>query len=285
MKRKIQIFDILIIIGLVLITLVSFYPFVFTIAGSFNNGIDYQYGGVWIFPREITLANYQAVLGDPKLYLSFGNTVLVTVLGTFASLLFTSFVANGMSQTSLRGKKFFWTVNLITMFFSGGMVPFYLLILTLGLYDNFLVYIVPSVYSVYNMIILSSFFRSIDSGIRESAMIDGASEFRIWTLYLPISKPALATVGLWIAVSRWNTYMPTLLYTSREENLWLLQYYMMRLIKEFSMPETEGFISDQVSAQTVTYASIVVSVLPIMLVYPFLSKYFTKGIMVGALKG
>mgnify|MGYP001625273071 FL=1 len=285
MKRKIQIFDILIIIGLLLITLVSFYPFVFTIAGSFNNGIDYQYGGVWIFPREITLANYQAVLGDPKLYLSFGNTVLVTVLGTFASLLFTSFVAYGMSQKSLRGKKFFWTVNLITMFFSGGMVPFYLLILTLGLYDNFLVYIVPSVYSVYNMIILSSFFRSIDSGIRESAMIDGASEFRIWTLYLPISKPALATVGLWIAVSRWNTYMPTLLYTSREENLWLLQYYMMRLIKEFSMPETEGFISDQVSAQTVTYASIVVSVLPIMLVYPFLSKYFTKGIMVGALKG
>ena len=231
------------------------------------------------------MANYQAVLGDPKLYLSFGNTVLVTVLGTFASLLFTSFVAYGMSQKSLRGKKFFWTVNLITMFFSGGMVPFYLLILTLGLYDNFLVYIVPSVYSVYNMIILSSFFRSIDSGIRESAMIDGASEFRIWTLYLPISKPALATVGLWIAVSRWNTYMPTLLYTSREENLWLLQYYMMRLIKEFSMPETEGFISDQVSAQTVTYASIVVSVLPIMLVYPFLSKYFTKGIMVGALKG
>lgn len=223
MKRKIQIFDILIIIGLLLITLVSFYPFVFTIAGSFNNGIDYQYGGVWIFPREITLANYQAVLGDPKLYLSFGNTVLVTVLGTFASLLFTSFVAYGMSQKSLRGKKFFWTVNLITMFFSGGMVPFYLLILTLGLYDNFLVYIVPSVYSVYNMIILSSFFRSIDSGIRESAMIDGASEFRIWTLYLPISKPALATVGLWIAVSRWNTYMPTLLYTSREENLWLLQ--------------------------------------------------------------
>lgn len=285
MKRKIQIFDILIIIGLLLITLVSFYPFVFTIAGSFNNGIDYQYGGVWIFPREITLANYQAVLGDPKLYLSFGNTVLVTVLGTFASLLFTSFVAYGMSQKSLRGKKFFWTVNLITMFFSGGMVPFYLLILTLDLYDNFLVYIVPSVYSVYNMIILSSFFRSIDSGIRESAMIDGASEFRIWTLYLPISKPALATVGLWIAVSRWNTYMPTLLYTSREENLWLLQYYMMRLIKEFSMPETEGFISDQVSAQTVTYASIVVSVLPIMLVYPFLSKYFTKGIMVGALKG
>ena len=285
MKRKIQIFDILIIIGLLLITLVSFYPFVFTIAGSFNNGIDYQYGGVWIFPREITLANYQAVLGDPKLYLSFGNTVLVTVLGTFASLLFTSFVAYGMSQKSLRGKKFFWTVNLITMFFSGGMVPFYLLILTLGLYDNFLVYIVPSVYSVYNMIILSSFFRSIDSGIRESAMIDGASEFRIWTLYLPISKPALATVGLWIAVSRWNTYMPTLLYTSREENLWLLQYYMMRLIKEFSMPETEGFISDQVSAQTVTYASIVVSVLPIMLVYPFLSKYFTKGIMVGGLKG
>ena len=191
-----------------------------------------------------------------------------------------------MSHNRLKGKKIFWTINMITMFFGGGLIPYFMLIVNIGLYDSFLVYIVPALYSVYNMIVLTSFFKGIDTSMRESAMMDGANEFRIWwSLYLPVSTPALATVGLWLAVARWNSYMPTLVYTKKDESMWLLQYYLMRIIKDASLPDADPSISQQISSRTISFAAIVVATIPIFCVYPFVSKYFTKGVMLGAIKG
>lgn len=284
--QKINFFDGIILFVLFLFSLLALYPFVYTLAGSFNDGVDFGYGGIWLFPRKITLANYATVLNDERLYTAFINTLVSTVIGVALALAFTSCVAYAMSHPKLKAKKFFWVFNMITMFFSGGLVPYFIMILAIGLFDSFLVYIIPSMYSVYNMIVLSAFFKSIDSGMRESALIDGASELRIWwSLYMPVSTPALATVGLWIAVARWNSYMPTLVYTSKDENIWLLQYYLMRIIKDSSMPDVDASVSQEVTAKTISFAAIIVATIPIFCIYPFVAKYFTKGIMLGAVKG
>ena len=273
-----------IIFILVLIALITLYPFVYTLAGSFNDGTDFEKGGVWLFPRVFTLDNYTAVFSDYRLWIGLGNTVLRTVVGTAAALIVTSCVAYAMSQRELPCKRFFRVFNVITMFFSGGIVPFFLVVNILGLYDNFLVYILPSLYSVYNMIVISTFFRGIGQGVREAAILDGASEMRIWwSVFMPMSTPVLATVGLWIAVMHWNSYLPTLLYTSKNESMWTLQYYLMRIIKDAALPEGDA-VNENVTAQTISFAAMVIAMIPIVCVYPFLQKYFAKGAALGSLK-
>ncbi len=273
-----------IIFILVLIALITLYPFVYTLAGSFNDGTDFEKGGVWLFPRVFTLDNYAAVFSDYRLWIGLGNTVLRTVVGTAAALIVTSCVAYAMSQRELPCKRFFRVFNVITMFFSGGIVPFFLVVNILGLYDNFLVYILPSLYSVYNMIVISTFFRGIGQGVREAAILDGASEMRIWwSVFMPMSTPVLATVGLWIAVMHWNSYLPTLLYTSKDESMWTLQYYLMRIIKDAALPEGDA-VNENVTAQTISFAAMVIAMIPIVCVYPFLQKYFAKGAALGSLK-
>lgn len=165
-------------------------------------------------------------------------------------------------------------------------MPYYLMINLIGLYDSFLVYIIPTMYSVFNMIIISVFFRSIPNEIHEAAVMDGANEYRIWwSIYMPNSKPVLATVGLWIIVGHWNSYMPTLLYTSRSENMWTLQYYLMRIIRDASMPEgLDGILSEQITPQTVSLAAMIVAMLPMIILFPFVQKFFTKGALGGSLK-
>ena len=274
----------IIIFILVLIALITLYPFVYTLAGSFNDGTDFEKGGVWLFPRVFTLDNYAAVFSDYRLWIGLGNTVLRTVVGTAAALIVTSCVAYAMSQRELPCKRFFRVFNVITMFFSGGIVPFFLVVNILGLYDNFLVYILPSLYSVYNMIVISTFFRGIGQGVREAAILDGASEMRIWwSVFMPMSTPVLATVGLWIAVMHWNSYLPTLLYTSKDESMWTLQYYLMRIIKDAALPEGDA-VNENVTAQTISFAAMVIAMIPIVCVYPFLQKYFAKGAALGSLK-
>ena len=208
--ERINYADVIIVFILIIFTLLALYPFVYTIAGSFNDGIDYEYGGIWLFPLRKAIDQTEAF----------------TVAGVAGGLVFTSCVAYAMSHPKLKFHKVFWVINMITMFFGGGLIPYFMLIKGIGLYNSFLVYIIPSLYSVYNMIVLTNFFRGIDNSMRESAMLDGANEFRIWwSLYMPVSMPALATVGLWLTVGHWNSYMPTLIYTKKDESMWLLQFY------------------------------------------------------------
>ncbi|MDD6994638.1 MAG: carbohydrate ABC transporter permease [Candidatus Borkfalkiaceae bacterium] len=284
--QKFNVFDVIIYVVLILFACLTLYPFIYTLAGSLNDAQDLMYGPIWFFPRQFTWASYKVELKDVWLYRSFLNTVLATGATLVGAMLLTSCVAYAMANRKLKGRKFYWYANLITMFINGGMIPSYMLIVLIGLYDSFWVYILPALYSVYNMIVLQNFFRSIDVSLYEAAVLDGANEFRIWlTIYLPISKPAIATVGLWIVVARWNAYMPTMLYTNKDKSIWLLQYYLMRLIREGEVPAIDSGYAGSVNATTLSFAAIIISSLPILLAYPFISRFFSKGIMVGSLKG
>ena len=276
-KAKFAFVDLIIICILVLTAFITIYPFIYTIAGSFSNGKDFQLGGIWLFPRVWTLDNYVLILGDYRFWISLGNTILRTVIGTVGSLLVTSLISYAMSHPKLPYKKFFRTFMIITMYFSGGIVPFFVLVKLIGLYDNFLVYILPTLYSVYNMIVISNFFKNVDEGIREAARIDGANEFQIWfKIYLPISFPVLVTVGMWVAVMNWNSYLPTLLYTNHDVSLWTLQYYILTIVKDASLPDGGAGLNDNITAQTVSFAAMVLSMLPIALIYPIFRKKFSN---------
>ena len=276
-----------IIFILVLIALITLYPFVYTLAGSFNDGTDFEKGGVWLFPRVWTLANYQVIVSDSLLWIAYRNTVVRTFFGSILSLTFTSLVSYAMSRRELKGRTFFQIANLVTMFFGGGLIPYFALINLIGLYDSFLVYIIPALYSVYNMIVISSGYRGISEELHDSAVIDGAGELRIWAqIYFPLSKAVHATVLLWLVVGNWNSYYSTMVYTRGGEDVILLQYYLMGVINKASYtPDVGGEVLEQVTSKTVSYAAIIIAILPILFVYPFLSKYFTKGVMVGSLKG
>ena len=285
-KHKVYPFDVFNYILLGIFVLITFYPMWYVIVCSFNEGPDFMAGGIWIYPRVFTLLNYSIVFADVKLWSAFLVTVSRTVLGTLTGLLFTSVVAYAMSRNELKYRSVFYWINMFTMFFGGGLIPYYLIIRATGLYDTFWVYIIPSLYSVYNMIVVSSFFRSIPNELHEATIMDGASEFRtFFSIYLPLSKPILATVGLWLAVGHWNGYFGTMVYTDGGR-LTTLQYYLLQLIKQTTVPDNMGAETmEKVVSETVSYAAMVVATVPILCVYPFLQKFFTKGIALGSLKG
>ena len=280
-------FDYLNYAFLLVCVLVMIYPFYFVLVGSFSDGQDYMGGGVWLLPRIWTTANYQVIISDNTLWIAYRNTILRTVLGSALSLMFTSIVAYAMSRRELKFRGVFQIINLITMFFGGGLIPYFAMINILGLYDSFLVYIIPALYSVYNMIVISGSYGAISEELHDSAVIDGAGEIRIWwQIYLPLSKAVHATVLLWLAVGNWNSYYSTMIYTQGGNDVIMLQYYLMNVINKAQYsPEVGGEILEQVTGKTVSYAAIVIVILPILFVYPFLSQYFTKGVFVGSLKG
>ncbi|MBQ8885174.1 MAG: carbohydrate ABC transporter permease [Clostridia bacterium] len=285
-RKPLQAAEFVIYLFMGLFALVTIYPFWYTVVGSFSDGMDYQGGGVWLFPRIFTTANYSVVFADARLWTAFGTTILRTLAGTFLSLVVTSCTAYGMSRPNLKFRRVLQWLNMFTMFFSGGLIPYVLIINMLGLYNSFWVYVIPSAYSVYNMIIIQNFFKGIPTELHEAAVLDGASEFRIWwNLFIPLSGSVLATVALWCAVGHWNNYMQTMLYTNNPK-LITLQYYLMLLIKEANVEfgELGDNITSQVTARTVSFAAIVVASLPILCVYPFVLKHFAGSVMIGSLK-
>lgn len=270
-------------------SLIALYPMIFVIAGSFNEGLDYIEGGIYLFPRKFSIENYLVVIQDLRLWNGYLVTIGRTVIGTITALLFTSMVAYAMSRKELKFRNAFYNLFIFTMFFGGGLIPYFLVINSIGLYDTFWVYIIPGLFSVYNMLVIVNFFKSIPEEIRESAIIDGASETRIFLqIYLPLSKPVLSTVGLWIAVGHWNSFFDSMIFTVNEK-LQTLQYYLMKVVKE-SSPVTDGVslpleIINRLSPETVTLAAIMISVVPILILYPLIFKFLTKGIVIGSLKG
>ena len=283
--------DYLIISLLMIFTVICLYPFWYVVVGSFNSGSDYLRGGVLFWPRVFSLENYQVVMVDSRLWIGFRVTIARTIIGTVFHLAFTSMVAYAMSRDDLPFRTGIYWYCMLTMFIGGGLIPFYLLLKTLKLLNSFWVYIIPSMFSVYNMLIISNYFRSIPSEIHESAVMDGASEFTIYSrLYLPLSKPALATVTLWVGVGQWNSFFDSMVYTT-DRNLQTLQLFLYKMIKtsEFTSTAEMGGLPDSVvtniSSVNVRYATIVVSTIPILCIYPFLQKFLAKGIMVGSLKG
>ena len=286
LNRRIRTFDVVLAVVIGIFCILCIYPIIYVLAGSFNQGADYSIGGVWLLPRVFTFENYAVVLQDGDFWTSYGITIARTLLGTATALIYTAIVAYAMSRPNLKFRRVFYWINIFTMFFSGGLVPYFLIIKSIGLYDTFWVYIIPSLYSVYNMIVLQSGFKSISSDIHDAAFIDGAGEFRIWwQIYMPLSKPVLATIVLWVAVGHWNSYFDTMIYTNSEE-LQSLQYFLLKAIQTSSM--TEGMppeMMERLSSQTLSLAAIILSIIPVFCFFPLIRKNFASGIMVGSLKG
>jgi len=245
-----------------------------------------------LYPKNFTWDSYKFCLRDDALFVAFGNSVARTVLGTVWHLLVCCLAAYTMTRTGMPLLKPVTILFLITMFFGGGLIPSYLNIKNLGLLDNFWVYVVPAGFSMYNTIIIRNYFFSIDKSMEESATIDGASMVQVmFLIILPLSKPVLATVGLWQMVGQWNSWFDNMIYC-RSDSLITLQYMLKKLQNDVAAMTDEAAKFAAVTEQTVVYTSetviacaTTITVVPIIIVYPFLQKYFVKGIMLGAVKG
>ncbi|WP_086348718.1 carbohydrate ABC transporter permease [Candidatus Enterococcus clewellii] len=271
-----------------IISLIALYPFVYVLSASISSPTSVVTGNMTLFPKDIRFDSYRQLLTDNSILIAYGNTIYYTIVGTITSMLLTILGAYALSKRRLRGKKLITIFITITMWFDAGMIPTYLNIKDLGLLDTRMAMIIAFACNTFNVILLRSFFESVPEELEEAALIDGAKDHQIlWRIYLPLSKAALATVSLFYAISRWNGYFWAMVII-RDENKAPLQVLLKKLIVENSLGSEFATAIDPtttVSVETITYATIVVSVIPIVLIYPFIQKYFVKGVMVGAVKG
>ncbi len=280
---------------LTVVLIATIYPFYYVLIMSFNDGNDAMRGGIYLWPRVFTLDNYQQFLTDAKWIKAIFISLSRTVLGTATGVLFTCMVAYALSFEDLRLRKFYYGIMLTCMYFSGGLVPYYLTLREVGLLNNFLVYIIPLMFNIYFMILAISFFQAIPRTLYESAYLDGANDFVIYIkVVLPLSLPLIATLGLFIAVNQWNSWMDTAFYCTGQKNLRTLAYLLRDVIvsNETGVQRGGQAISDvaagkmkAVTSRSIQMAAMMISVAPIICVYPFVQKYFVSGIMLGAVKG
>jgi len=266
-------------------------PFLHLLTISFSPSYVAIKPGLHIFPTEPIITNYKRVLQSKFIWIGYKNTLIRTIIGTFIQLFFTSMGAYVLSKKFFPHRTF-WTLYVVfTMFFSGGLIPTYLLVKNLNLFDTYSSMILPGLISAYNMCLIRNYFMALPEELEESCQIDGGNRFVIFfRIVLPISKPILATVALWLAVGHWNSWFDVLLYI-RNENKFVLQIVLRRIILEGTQQMLDlnpGALTEEaqiVSSEGLKAATIFVATVPILCVYPFIQKYFVKGIMIGSLKG
>ena len=270
------------------------YPLLNTLAISLNDGNDAVRGGIGIWPRAFSLQNYNVVFNMSTIYQAFFMSVLKTVVVVATNLLFTSMLAYALSRKEFIFRRSITLIFVLTMYFDAGLIPNYLLIKDLGMLNSFQAYWVPTIISAFNLIILRTYMKSIPDEIIESARTDGAGEFRMWwQIVMPLCKPTLAVVGLFVAVGSWNAWLDTLLYNSGDPALSTLQYELQKLLAS-SMNAGVNSVSAAGSAhsggQVTTPIALrstitMVAAVPILFVYPFLQKHFVSGLTIGSVKG
>lgn len=286
-----KIFDTFNYIILFIIMALVLYPLIFVLSASVSDPIEVVTGRVVLWPRGFTLDSYARVFSNATIIRGYANSIFYTVLGTSLSMILTTFAAFALSRPDLRGRKFFTVMITLTMFFSGGMIPLYLIVQKLGLIGNFWSIILPSLMSAYNMIIMRSYFQSsIPFSIQEAAVIDGCSPLKLLIkIILPLSVPVMAVVALYYGVARWNSYFSCMLYMGSKKEWWTLQLVIREIVIQSTTTEMMdvGLVSlDQIMAkEAIKYTVIIVSSLPLLIVYPFIQKHFVKGVMIGAVKG
>ena len=282
-----KILDIINLIFLSIISFLCLYPFYNILVTSINDPIDAARGGITFWPRVFSLESYKMVFQNEDIINAFYVTVARTLIGTIIAVLFTAAFAYGVSKRELMGRKFIMSMTLVTMYFGGGLIPTYILIAKwLHLKNNFLAYIIPNMFSVFNAIIMMTFFSSIPKEIEESARIDGANDVTVFIkLIIPLSMPVLATIALFNGVFHWNSWFDAMLYGGSK--LKTLQQILMQIINTNNnvsvLAGNLGFKA--VSSESIKLATMVITTLPIIFAYPFLQKYFVKGIMIGSVKG
>ncbi|MCM3494259.1 MULTISPECIES: carbohydrate ABC transporter permease [Paenibacillus] len=291
-KRKTKgeaIFDMFNNFGMLIVCFLTIYPIWYVLVNAFNDGQDAMRGGIYWWPREFSLQNFEAVFQSSGIMTAMGITVAKTVVGVFVHVLFTAMVAYAFSRKGLIGGKLYIFLGTVTMFFTGGLIPTYLLIKDLNMLDSFLVYIIPAMFSFFDLIIFMTFFREIPDGLEEAAKIDGANDWSIFLrVVLPVSMPVIATIALFHGVYQWNDYFTGVIYINNTD-LQPIQTYLYKVIAQSSsnqmMAQVPGGISKTVTSQSIKMATMVVTTLPIVFVYPFLQRYFVKGMMIGSIKG
>lgn len=286
-----RIFDIANYLIVTLIALTTIFPFIYIIGASFATEYEIATRPMFIIPQDVTTAAYEFIFSSNKILRGFGNSLFITVCGTAINLFFTVTMAYALSKSRLRGRNFFLNMVIVSMFFSGGMIPGYIVVANiLNLKNTYWSVLLPGAISAYNMMIVKNFFQGIPQELEESASMDGCTDIGVLLrIVLPLSLPVLATFGLFYAVGHWNAYFGAMIYMKTAKEKWPLQVLLRELI--ILSNGTAGDMNNldpefvQPPEQSVKMAVIVVSTVPIMCVYPFLQKYFVKGVMVGALKG
>lgn len=287
LSRGEKVFNVLNYIFMGLAGIITVYPFIYVLANSLSSATAVKMGKVVLFPIDFNLEAFKYVLSQKGIWIAYGNTIFYTVVGTAVNLILTVLGAYPLSKKRLKGRTFVSFFIVFTMWFNAGMIPFYLNLRSLDLLNTRLAIIIAFGITTFNVILLRTFFQSIPHSLEESAKIDGASDWLVlWRIYLPLSKAGLATVGLFYAVQRWNGYFWAMIIL-RDENKVPLQVLLKKLIVELSVDENVIANADisTYSQETVIHATIIIAILPIICVYPYIQKYFVKGIMLGSIKG
>ena len=288
--------DIFIYLSLIFLCVLTLYPFINTIAISLNNAIDTVRGGIYLWPRQFTLRNYEKILiGNPAIAQALFISASRAILGSAVSVFSTFCVSYVLSRRDFVLRKVLTPFLVFTMYFSGGLIPSFMLIRNLGLINNFLVYIVPGIIGAYNVMVMRSFMENIPESLVEAAFIDGASHYRIlFSIMWPLSMPVIATITLFVAVGQWNAWFDTMLYCSSSPKLTTLQYELQKLLtsaSSFASADSDAAMNaGDLTKAAVTPGSIraamtVIAVTPILFTYPFLQRYFVKGLTLGGVKG
>lgn len=286
-----RVFSVFNILFMLIIAFLAVYPIWYVFVNSFNDANDAMMGGIYWWPRVFSLENYKAVFRDETVFRAYTITILRTVIGTASGVLFTAMVSYAMSKPYLLLRKAYLLIGTITMFFGGGLIPYFLVLKSLGLLNNFLVYIIPALFNFFNLLIFMSFFRELPAALEESARIDGANDFRIFfSIIFPLSMPVIATIALFNGVYHWNDYFSGVMYMTNRPDLEPIQTYLYRVIAQTSAQDIRSAAGAEVVSKNLTtstavkLATMVITTVPIVCVYPFLQKYFIKGMLLGAIK-
>jgi putative aldouronate transport system permease protein len=277
---------------MIILSIVTLYPYLNTIAVSFNDGLDTIRGGIYLWPRIFTLENYKNVFSSGTLVNAFTISISRTIIGTALSVFCTTMLAYTLSRKEYIFNKFITTVFILTMYFNAGLIPGYFLMRSLGLIDNYLVYIIPGMISAFNMIIIRTYINGIPESLQESARLDGAGDFRIFrSIIFPLCLPVLATVTLFCAVGAWNSWFDSYIYCPNSPNLSTLQLELMRILQQTQSTASAAAQhavgsdpSNVVTPMSIRAAITIVAATPILFVYPFLQKYFITGMTLGGVK-
>ncbi len=289
MKRKHNFYDYLIILVLVLVAIIMLYPFWHEFMYSFSDPVEAATGGMFLLPRGFNLKSYWSVLRNQSVWSGFKVSLIVTIIGTIMGVLFSAMLAYPLSKKDMPGRNIFVSLIFFTMLFGGGMIPNYLLVKELKLIDTYGALILPGLLSAWNIFIMKNAFSGIPDSLEESARIDGANDLKIFfMIILPLSKAVLATIALFSAVGFWNDYFSTIMYIISKDH-WSLQAVLREILSNAQSAMSSSGISvraeEAISSETVKAATVMVATVPILLVYPFIQKYFIKGVMIGSVKG
>ena len=293
MSRDDLIYEIITKLFLVVVMIVILYPVYFVLVASFSDPIYVNSGEMLFWPKGFTLLGYQRVFKDSRIWIGYRNTIMYTVLGTILGVVATMLAAYSLSRKDLPGRKIIMFLFIFTMYFSGGMIPYYLVVKGLGLVNSRTLMILSGAVSVYNIIIARSFLEAnIPEELKDAANIDGCGNARFFAqIVVPLSKAVIAVIALYLAVSYWNSYFNAMIFLT-DTDKYPLQLYLRQILLTVSESasmdsslDPQALIQLQQMGQVIKYGVIVVATVPIICVYPFIQKYFVKGVMIGSVKG